>query len=51
MQIPSWLSAAKTLTDLLAFCEFSFGADIIVAILAQGVAAMSEAAAMGEKGA
>ena len=25
----SWLPAAKTLTDLLAFCEFSFGADII----------------------
>ena len=39
------------LTDLLAFCEFSFGADIIIAILAQGVAAMSEAAAMGQKGA
>ena len=27
---PSWLPAAKTLTDLLAFCEFSFGADIII---------------------
>ena len=24
------LLAAKTLTDILAFCEFSFGADIII---------------------
>ena len=29
MQIRSWLPAAKTLNDILAFCEFSFGADII----------------------
>ena len=27
VRIRSWLPAAKTLTDLLAFCEFSFGAD------------------------
>ena len=27
-QIRSWLPAAKTITDILAFCEFSFGADI-----------------------
>ena len=29
-QIRSWLPAAKTLTDILFFCEFSFGADIII---------------------
>ena len=27
---PSWLFAAKTLTDLFACCEFSFGPDIAV---------------------
>ena len=37
---------ADIIADLLAFCEFSFG-PVIIAILAQGVAAMSEAAAMG----
>ena len=32
-QIRSWLPAAKTLTDLLAFCEFSFGPLIIIIII------------------
>ena len=27
----SWLLAAKALTDIFAFCEFSFGPDIIIA--------------------
>ena len=45
---PDYYSDQLLLTDILAFCEFSFGpVIIIVAILAQGVAAMSEAAAMG----
>ena len=49
VRILTTVTSAKTLTDMLAFCEFSFGPDIRtkVAILAQGgLRAMSEAAAM-----